>query len=210
MTYEPPTGFRATYASVADYKAAYPNVPGSDEQIGGALAAASRYIEQHANRVFNTDGELSQRTFEADTDRWTSSIFVDDFHLMDGDRDSGFEVEVWPFGEAGDGDSHQLDAARISLLPRNAAVREEPYTWLRARLGALGFRGAVAVTARWGWPSIPEPIKAATIEIAAIYRLETPRATNTVNELGVGTQMISSAGQRIIRDYVSEYVKREL
>lgn len=90
-----------------------------------------------------------------------------------------------------------------ALLPRNAAVENEPYRQLEKNSGV--WESLVRVTGKWGWPVIPAAIKAATIELTSILRLESPRATNRITEIGavLGT---SRPAQAIIEGLVSDYL----
>lgn len=41
---------------------------------------------------------------------------------------------------------------------------------------------AVEVTASWGWPAVPKAVELAAVHLAAILRLESPRATQRIQE----------------------------
>jgi hypothetical protein len=64
----------------------------------------------------------------------------------------------------------------------------------------------VQVIAKFGWPAVPDAIKRATIELAAIKRLESPRATTRINEMDQVTST-SKVAQSIIDKLLAVYKK---
>lgn len=104
-----------------------------------------------------------------------------------------------------------LTASDYELLPRNAANMPEPEPYRTVAISDYGTQGAwlpgarIRVTGIGGWPSVPAAIVAATIELTAILRIESPRATNRVNEMN---QVLSTsrAAQGIISDLTRTYL----
>lgn len=82
-----------------------------------------------------------------------------------------------------------LEATDYQLLPHNAANRPEPEPYRQIELLTWGSQTAwpassqVKLTGIFGWPQVPPAIVSATIEITGILRLESPRATNAINEM---------------------------
>jgi hypothetical protein len=103
-----------------------------------------------------------------------------------------------------------LTTADYELMPRNAARGPEPWPFTQialtpwGRLGTFSAGQRVEVTARFGWPAVPEAIRRATIHITAILRLETPRATKRIAELG-DTIETSHQAQNIVRQLTNQY-----
>lgn len=101
-----------------------------------------------------------------------------------------------------------MAAADYRLLPLNAIVEGEPYRQIQATTWGSQYRWSAAygieITAFWGWPAVPDAIVTATIELTAILRLESPRATNRINELD---QVVSTsrAAQNILGELLHVY-----
>ena len=102
----------------------------------------------------------------------------------------------------------------FELWDLDAPFGPEPKPWttivLPIRSQLIGFLAGtrIAVTATWGWPAIPPAIVDATIQLTAILRLETPRATSSMTDVGVvvGT---SPQARSIIHDLKANYTKHE-
>ena len=62
----------------------------------------------------------------------------------------------------------------------------------------------VQIIGKHGWPAIPDPIKAAVIQLTGILRLETARATNQITNVDT-TIAASPPAQRIINDLMNAY-----
>lgn len=105
-----------------------------------------------------------------------------------------------------------LTSSDYELLPRNAALGPEAKPYTQVELTAWGAVYAwprdarVRITGVWGWPAVPEAIKRATVELTAILRTESPRATRTITDLGQVTGM-SSRGASIVDDLMIHYGK---
>ncbi|GAA2108714.1 phage gp6-like head-tail connector protein [Streptomyces synnematoformans] len=135
-----------------------------DTLLSSALAAASRSIDKTTGRRFWLDPAPVQRTFrvhgrvarEADGDL----LLVDDI----GDT-AGMVVE------RGGGTTWSA-VAGYETAPENALADGLPLTGLRLLYGSWGAGTArVRVTARFGWPEVPDDITEATlIQAARLYR----------------------------------------
>jgi hypothetical protein len=115
-----------------------------DDQLQAVLSAAESFIDQFAGRSFTLDEEPSTRTFVVERDY--VSVIVDDIGAS--------------------GATYSDTNAQVVQEPRNALAKGEPVTSLRARYGwvvADPCDPTVEVTARWGYPSVPDPIRQATL-----------------------------------------------
>jgi hypothetical protein len=131
---------------------------GDDEPIVGFLIAASRAIDDHCGRYFYQDDDVTLRTFRA---VGYNDCIVDDISTADGlivatdDDDDGTAENEWTV----DTDFY--------LRPTGGRVNGRTSAYTRvAGTGArwfpfCGYREQVHVTARWGWPEVPEPVQQA-------------------------------------------------
>lgn len=130
-------------------------VPNTDAELAMATEAASRAIDRYAGRQF---GLLSSSEF-----RWYSADYstVKIHDLM---TTAGLTVET--VDAAGNPVAEITD---YILTPRNAAVEGRPWTRIEilASSPVKPDRHGVRVTARWGWTNVPQPIKLATLILAA-------------------------------------------
>lgn len=129
----------------------------SDTRLGEAIEAASRAIDVACNRQFGVVAVAEERFYTArfDLERGRWVVLLDD--LM---STSGFAAEVQ------DADGNTVGAVDDYVLePRNAAQAGRPWTQLLVRPGSAasptGSRDEVAITALWGWTSVPAAVKAA-------------------------------------------------
>jgi hypothetical protein len=151
------------YATLAELKA-YASVQKNthDDLLGDALSAASRGIELVCHRQFNTDAAATARVYRPLHGR---IVEVDDFHTTTG-------LVVATDG-AGDGTYDTAwTSADFQLEPLNGVVGGQPgwpFSMVRA-VNSLLFptagRASVQVTAAWGWPAVPTPVKQACLIVA--------------------------------------------
>lgn len=179
---------------------------GEDAEVLTDLTAISRYLEKKLGRFFNKDAAPVARVFTSPAP--SRILLIDDLAAAP----SSVIVDLDMSGALTD---TPLTSTQYELSPVNALLgpEPEPYTaicipsWSTAVAFMPGQR--VQVTGTWGWPDVPEPIKRATIHLTAILRLETPRATQQVSEMGdrIGT---SRAAQSIIDELTKRYEKKRL
>jgi hypothetical protein len=151
-------------ARLKDYLKFKPDKIEQDENIIDAIASASSEIEKHCNRQFNKSDVATARVYEPD-DRY--EVTVDDFWTTD-----GLIVEI---DSVGDGSfSTVVPASDYEVYPRNGVVDGQigwPYYEIRLVDGyfpvGLRRKGVVRVTAKWGWPTVPEAVRQACVIIAA-------------------------------------------
>lgn len=190
------------YASAAEYRSAIAKSDvGDDAQIIIDLTAVSRYLERRLNRFFTRDTSAVVRIY--DDEGGLPSIYVDDVVSVtslkiDENMDGAYELTI--------------ASTDYELLPRNAADGPEPSPYNEIALAPWGARtkfahgSRIELTAVFGWPSVPAPIKSGCIQLTAILRLETPRASATVSELG---QVVQSSPQArgIVDSLIKHYRK---
>lgn len=171
-----------TYASVVEYRAAAGKIVHVDDlTIRRDLVAVSRYIDAQTGRFFGLVDPPQERFFWGDGSR---VLRVDDIGSV-----TGLTVTV---DLDGDGTPETTVAsADYQLQPLNALTGVQPTPYREIVLPSWSSFSSwpkgclVSVTAAWGWPSVPEQVVAATIELTKILRVEGPRATNRLDEGGV-------------------------
>lgn len=169
------------YATAAEYRASLDKTDTSeDAEVLIDLTAVSRHIEHRTHRFFTKDASDATRVFRGsgyatlDTGDLVSVTTI----KIDEDRDGSFADET------------ALATTDYELLPLNAADGSEPGPYRCIGLTDYGTKhvwpaGArIQVVGVFGWPSVPAPIKAATIHITAMLRLEGNRGISQVTDLG--------------------------
>jgi hypothetical protein len=199
------------YATAAEYRNRIDkSITTDDAAILIGLTAISRTIERELGgaqspRVFNQSGASEVRYFPYRLPaRQGHVILIDDF------------VTLNEVASDTDGNGTWETVAAVGDCipwPYNAAIHSFPYTGLELKhapsVTVGGYAKALRVTATYGWPSVPTPIKEATIQIAAVLRIESPRAEATVSELGQLVQA-SRESQGIIHRLLKPYDRRRL
>jgi hypothetical protein len=170
------------YCTLAEVKAALRITDNIDDTLlENAVEAASRRIDGECSRRFYIDATTSARKYAANR---SAFVFVDDIATTTGlvvkvdDTFSGAYSTTLTVGT-----DYQTE-------PMNAAAQNEPITLLRA-LNA-GFpvenngRALIEVTAKWGWPAIPDAIREAAVLLAArqFKRLDSPLGVAGFGDLG--------------------------
>lgn len=144
--------------------------------ITQALAAASTAVERYCHRVFTLAGTASARVFAPLS---ASHCIVDDIG-------STTDLEI-ALGWDGQFDT-TLTSTEFWFLDPNAIERGEPFTDLRsAGLFTRLDRPTVQVTARWGWPAIPDDVAEAVLLLASRLwsRRTSPTGVAGFSEYGV-------------------------
>ncbi len=133
-----------------------------------ALSAASRNIDDYCGRRFWIDAAVSARVFTSPTGyelavpdiATTTGLVVKTDENQDGVYETtwtlsartGYGYEVGPYNAQTDTDL------------------KKPYTSIEANLSVFPtWRMAIEITAKWGWPAVPDAIKQATILQAARF-----------------------------------------
>lgn len=137
--------------------------PSRDSKLDAAIAAASRAVEDHTRRQFNTDGAAIARVY-GPTAR--QLVTVDDF----------FDTTTLVVQRSTLGSSTWQPAwssTDFEVEPRNGVVNGRPgwpYRTLKFPFWTyLWATDRIKVTAKWGWPSVPTAVTQAVYIIAAQY-----------------------------------------
>jgi hypothetical protein len=166
--------------------------------------ACSRFIDlkvfgKGSNDHFTKDAAGTVRHYYGQGSR---SLYVDNIAvaptgvLVDENNDGTPEVEY--------------TSAQYQLMPLNAADGAEVRPWTRLYLPTYSTRSSwpadrlVQITAVFGWGAVPAAVARATIHLAAILRLETPRAQRAVSETGEILEATGKA-QGIINELYQVY-----
>lgn len=171
------------YISVAQLKS-YLSIPDTvdDVEITDVLDSVSEEIESHCGRQFNDAGAASARLYFAED---FEVVYIDDLHTT-----IGLIVET---DDDGDGTYETTwSSSDYQLEPLNGVVEGKPgwpYWVVRAvgRSFPTGRRAGVRVTARWGWATIPPPVKQACRILGAetLKLREAPFGVAGFGEFGV-------------------------
>lgn len=184
------------YVTTAELKA-YLGIPDptDDVQLALAVTAASRAIDEDTNRQFGKVSSAEERVYFAypDYERGYWVVAVDDFQST-----SGLLVEV-------DGTS----VATFLQEPRNASQKARPWTRVvfTSDSEAQPCRASeVAVTALWGWSSVPDTVKQATLLQASRFfkRRGAPFGIAGSPEMGSELRLLAKVDpdvQVMLRDY---------
>lgn len=137
-----------------------------DTLLADVIAAASRAIDRKCGfpaRRFYLDETATARTFPVRG----RTLRTDEGELLlvhDIGSDEGLTVSV---GLAGT--FTEIDSTLYELKPDNALATEQAVTGLLMVGGCWGVdpRTRVRVTARWGWPAVPDEVKQAAYILAS-------------------------------------------
>ena len=103
-----------------------------------------------------------------------------------------------------------LAAGEFELRPLNAASGPVPRPWTWLRLPERGSRRSwpreslIQVTAKHGWPAVPDGIKDAAITLTAMFRDESIFATMQMQQIDSSVQA-SPQARAIVRDIYQQY-----
>lgn len=153
-----------------------------DTALAGKLAAASRSIDKTTGRRFWLDAAARPRVINP---RRRVVADEDGQRLLTADigDDAGLVVET---GRTG---AWTVITAAVEAQPTDALQQQLPVTSL-LRLGGTWPAGGgqrIRVTARWGWPAVPDEVHEATLILAArlFKRKDSPEGVLGSSEWGV-------------------------
>ena len=150
------------YCTLAEYKQASDITSTANDTLHElAISAASRMIDRHCGRKFWQDGSVVAREYHADDRR---TVFTDDISTT-----TGLIVKVDTADDATWATTLTI-TTHFLLAPLNAAdqVPVRPFDEIRLTddttdFFPTGVRPGVQVTAKFGWPAVPDEVKLATI-----------------------------------------------
>lgn len=166
-----------TYATLPELKAMRGiDDTDSDLILGKALTVASRRIDGKTGRRFWLDDTAVARTFSA-VGRVAPDgrLLVDDIGSLD-----DLVVETGSTGS-------WSEFADYETGPDNALSQGWPIT----ELTASGWTYRVRITARWGWPAVPEDIQMATLMLASRLYLRKDSPQGVLNSAEWGPVRVS-------------------
>jgi hypothetical protein len=145
------------YASVPDLKSTLGLTDTSlDPQLADCLDTASRWIDQYCDRIFYAQTTATAKYYHP---RDAYCVLVDDFWTTTGlvlatDTGDGTYSTTWASTD------YVLEPANpVTGWPQNKVVSvNTSFTCTR--------RPPVKLTAKWGWPAVPTPVKQACLIIA--------------------------------------------
>ena len=122
-----------------------------DALLSGHIEAASRTIDDICHRSFDLDATATARVFYPDSQL---VVRTDDIGSLD-----GFVLKIDENATA----TFNLTITDATAEPLNALAKGTPITKLVAyeTYFPRDIRPTVQVTARWGWPAVPEPVRSA-------------------------------------------------
>ena len=122
-----------------------------DALLSGHIEAASRTIDDICHRSFDLDATATARVFYPDSQL---VVRTDDIGSLD-----GFVLKIDENATA----TFNLTITDATAEPLNALAKGTPITKLVAyeTYFPMDIRPTVQVTARWGWPTVPEPVRSA-------------------------------------------------
>lgn len=171
-----------------------------DHLIVGAILAASRSIDNRCGRQFWQEATASARTYSTRGGRvyrdrdGEEVLFVDDIAT-----ESGLIVEV------GDGTTWSTVTDQIEPEPDNAIARGRAIEALRWPCGRWSAYRKARITARRGWPALPDEItQAGQIQSVRLYsRKDSPEGVLGSAEWGtVRVARVDPDVEALISDYV--------
>lgn len=147
-----------------------------DTELQSKLTSASRRVDRDTGRRFWVDSNTSPRVYQP---RHEELMTVDDISTS-----TGLIVEL------GRGTSWTtVDSNSYDLLPENAEVDGKAIETLLRVNGCWPLWGPqrIRVTAKWGWPAVPEEIHNATVLLASrlFRRKDSPEGIKGFADLGV-------------------------
>tara|TARA_S200002703_G_scaffold159912_1_gene175445 strand:- start:14181 stop:14834 length:654 start_codon:yes stop_codon:yes gene_type:complete len=205
-----------SYATAAEYRAAIRRTDSADDtQILVDLTATSRHIERVLGLQqvgFNKDASDTTRYQRVDTLIPSSEANMLWLNVPLSAAPTSVTLDT-------DGDGSWADETALTLTEFSGDVIYHPLGGLLGNtepITGIELTGNGTVAAAWpagvmvrivgkhGWPSVPEPIKSATIGLTEYLRLETARATGQITSIE-SVVNASAPAQAIIHNLMMTY-----
>jgi hypothetical protein len=169
-----------------------------DTMLEARISEASRVIDNHCDRRFYADATATARIFQANAD---NLVFVDDISTT-----TGLVVKT---DTAGDSTyATTLTGAQFQTEPLNAVSKGLPITRISSVIAGtfptVAAPAGIQVTAKWGWPAVPQPIRSAAILLAGrlVKRGDSLLGVAGFGDLGAITvRAIDPDVERMLRPY---------
>lgn len=175
------------YATKQEYRDTVVNtdttVPSTDAIIERQLKAVSRLLEIECETHWNVDAAVVT---------WSQlgngSAYLD-LPAPGLATATGLEIKIDSDDDASFDDETALVNSTLLLYPLDAAFGQQAKPFTRIGLTSLSaytvFSSGrlIRIIGKRGWPAVPDMIKELTIELCAIWREESTRATSRMNEL---------------------------
>lgn len=152
-----------------------------DAWLAIVATGASRAVDRYCGRRFYVDSTTSERYYHA---VGANLVVVDDFSTTTGlvvktdDNDDGTAETTWA-------------ATDYEVSPRNGLRNGLPWAYtglvaVEGRYFPTGSRAMVAVTAKWGWPAVPDEVTQACYILGAelFKRKDAPFGVADFGEFG--------------------------
>lgn len=155
----------ALYASLSSVKESLSKETNDlrDDLVEMAIRAASRKIDQVTGRRFYADRTVSTRVFST-AGRTFAGPYGTGVQIDDVASATGLLVE-------GGLNAVYSPLATFYTGPDNALTYAQPITYVMADPGFFTGINGVRITAKWGWPTVPDEVALATQLLAArLYR----------------------------------------
>lgn len=204
-----------SYASTEEYRARQRRSDNAaDIEIADDLLAVSRYIDRitgYTATGFNADVADDTRYYTVPArNRDQDVLWVDPLSAaptsvtVDSDNDGEFTDETALALTQPSGDLLYLPMNRGSGPEARPITGFRMTRWNTGDFDLWPTGHLVQVIGKFGWPAVPAAVKAATIELTGIWRIESPRATEQVTELDTVTRT-SNEAQRIVRGLIATF-----
>lgn len=175
-----------------------------DSMLEDIIEASSRSIDQIANRHFYAESVATARTFRPNSNM---RVFTDDISSL-----TGLILKTDPDSTGVYQTTFTINIDFI-VEPTNALTKGRPINYLTI-VGAtalslpVNFRPQVELTARWGWPAVPNDIEQATLILSADYYKRKDSIGGVLGLSELGAIRMSPLGrdiQAIVRAYRREF-----
>ena len=204
------------YATAAIYRGiADKDDTTEDAEILLDLTAVSRYLTRKLGQFFTVDASVVARIYDG---TGTNRLYLDahehvpgiatltglvvkvdlnaDYDVSDSGETLTVDTHFWAQPQDADKGAEARPWTYLDLVPNNSVVTIWPKQ-----------QRAVEVTAKFGWPAVPDAIVRATCHLTALLRLETPRSV--VNRTDVGDILgASSEARGIVMSLMEQYKSR--
>ena len=170
-------------------------------QIEAHIASASRVIDRYCRRQFGRKDTATARRYTVNGER--RRFYLDDVSAPDDLLvEYRYHSDDWVTLRDGDYEMGPYDAPTARLEPR-------PYEWIDLLPNARTFAcwpPQIRITAKWGWPAVPDPIRDCAAELVGLILRESPRSKGEVSQAGIPVES-TPQGRRVMSDFLSQYRK---